>query len=232
MTLDDRQEIVVTVQAIYALMGRVIGTHVPEAVLQRSVQPDAVQEFVDLEIDWRVTDERMRELLTVAYAELEQNVLQLQDELLQSGEVGERYDSELGRVGLTGSGWQAKWYGFSTAVASLLGRRSTPGIKKVFRWANVILGSLSGVPGVGVVVEPLRELKEAIEADGEGDESPPEQAPLPPDDVGDASPQPPEPPAVDHGASEPEGEREIPPELRAARRILWAKTKEESDDHD
>jgi hypothetical protein len=42
-------------------------------------------------------------------------------------------------------------------------------VKKVFQWGNIILGSLGGVPVVGGVSDPIRELKEAIEARGDDD---------------------------------------------------------------
>jgi hypothetical protein len=44
-------------------------------------------------------------------------------------------------------------------------------LKKTFEWGNIILGSLGGVPGVGVVADPIRELKESIEAQGDDDQA-------------------------------------------------------------
>jgi hypothetical protein len=177
MAFEDRQQIVATVQETYAVMGRAIGTNVPEAVLRDPVRPDIMRQLSDLQIDWRVADEQMRNLLINAYEELAQNVLQLRYELLRPEDVGPRYDYDLGQVGLTRNGWRVKWHGFSTGIDNLLRHRSRPAAKRVFRWANVILGSLSGVPGAGVVVEPLRELKESIEASGEDAEAPPVQNP-------------------------------------------------------
>jgi hypothetical protein len=31
------------------------------------------------------------------------------------------------------------------------------------KWTNIILGSLSAVPGVGILAEPLQELKDSVE---------------------------------------------------------------------
>lgn len=162
-------------------MGRAIGTTVPEEVLRNPVRADIMQQISGLEIDWSIPDERMRELLITAYEDLEQNVLQIQHELLEAEDAGERYETELARVGLTGSGWGVKWHGFRTGIDSLLHRSTRPAVKRVFRWANVVLGSLSGVPGAGIVTEPLRELKESIEAAGEDGDAPREQEPPTPD---------------------------------------------------
>jgi hypothetical protein len=43
-------------------------------------------------------------------------------------------------------------------------------VKKAFEWGNIILGSLGAVPVVGLVADPIRELKESIEAQGDDDQ--------------------------------------------------------------
>lgn len=86
------------------------------------------------------------------------------------GELGDEFDPAFEAVGLTGSGRNLKVTGFRQSLARVIG--GLPGfrrVKKVFNWGNIILGSLGAVPGVGLVADPIRELKESIEAQGEDD---------------------------------------------------------------
>ena len=46
-------------------------------------------------------------------------------------------------------------------------------LKKAFEWGNIILGSLRMVPGLGILVDPIKELKESIEAQGDDDQAAP-----------------------------------------------------------
>jgi hypothetical protein len=121
-------------------------------------------------LDPYVTDEEMLELLRAAYFDLVENVLRIHDEMLSEG--GERYDTDLQYTGLTGSGRTVKVHAFRRALGRL---GSLPGfrhLKKAFQWGNIVLGSLGGVPVVGVLAEPIKELKESIEAQGHDDQMP------------------------------------------------------------
>lgn len=118
-----------------------------------------------------MTDKEMLQLLRIAYFDLVSAVLRIHDELL--GEDGERYDGDLENVALAGPGRAVKVGGFRRSLGRVL--QNVPGlrwIKKAFEWGNIILGSLGGVPVVGVVADPIRELKESIEAQGDDDQSP------------------------------------------------------------
>jgi hypothetical protein len=168
MALHDREAIVATVEETYALMGRAISTDIPPAVIERAVRPEIMQQIALANVDPYVTEEEMLQLLRVAYFDLVENVLRIHDELLD--DQGERYDFYLDNAGLTGSGRTVKVHGFRRALDRL---RNVPGlrwVRKAFQWGNVILGSLGGVPGVGVIADPVRELKESIEAQGDDDQ--------------------------------------------------------------
>jgi hypothetical protein len=164
MALEDREEIVATIQETYVLMGRAIQAEIPSAVVERALRKDAVRELLEAPIEY-ITDEELLGLFQRVYYELIENLLEIQDMLL--GEGGEELDHHLQRVGLTGPGRELKVGGFRRAlngIRAFLGRR---GVKKAFEWGNIILGSLAPVPGVGMAVEPIKELKESIEAQGE-----------------------------------------------------------------
>jgi hypothetical protein len=168
MPLDDREAIVAAVEETYALMGAALATDIPSQVIESAVRPEILQRIAEAGADPYVTDEEMLGLLREAYFELVQNVLRVHDELL--GPDGGDYEEYLAQRGLTGSGRTVKVNGFRRALAGWLQR--VPGvhrIKKAFEWGNIILGSLGGVPIVGVVSDPIRELKEAIEAQGDDD---------------------------------------------------------------
>jgi hypothetical protein len=163
MALQDREAIVATVEETYALMGRAVATDIPSEVIERSVRPEIMEQIRLARVDPYVTDEEMLGLLREAYFGLVENVLRVHEELLS--EQGERYDPYLENAGLTGNGRAVKVRGFRRAIEWL---RDAPGIrwvKKAFEWGNIILGSLGGVPVVGVVSDPVRELKEAIDDD-------------------------------------------------------------------
>lgn len=172
MGLEDREAIVATVEETYALIGRALSTDIPGDVLARAVRPEVIQQISAATIDPYVTDGEMLELLRIAYFELVEAVLRVHDELL--GPAGERYDHDLETVALTGPGRVVKVGGFRRAVGKVL--QNVPGlraVKKAFEWGNIILGSLGGVPVVGVIADPIRELKESVEAQGDDDQSPP-----------------------------------------------------------
>lgn len=166
MALEDREEIVATIQETYVLMGRAIQAEIPGEVLERALRQDAVRELLDVPIEY-VTDEELLGLFRETYYELVGNLFVIQDAMLD--ERGEKYDYDLERVGLTGSGRALKVNGFRRAfdrVRAFAGRRW---VKKAFEWGNIILGSLGPVPVVGIAVEPIKELKESIEAQGDED---------------------------------------------------------------
>ena len=149
-------------------MGRAIGVDLPFDPA-RAVRPELMQQIAMARVDPYVTDAEMRELLAAAYFDLVENVLWIHDELL--GADGERYDRDLESVALTGNGRAVKVAGFRRSLGGFL--EHVPGvrrIKKAFEWGNIILGSLGGVPVVGLVADPIRELKESIEAQGEDDQ--------------------------------------------------------------
>lgn len=171
MGLEDREAIVATVEETYALMGRALSTDIPSDVAATAVRPDVMQQISAAAVDQYVTDKEMLQLLRIAYFDLVSAVLRIHDELL--GEDGERYDGDLENVALAGPGRAVKVGGFRRSLGRVL--QNVPGlrwIKKAFEWGNIILGSLGGVPVVGVVADPIRELKESIEAQGDDDQSP------------------------------------------------------------
>jgi hypothetical protein len=172
MSLEDRQAIVETVEETYALMGRALSTSVPSDVAARAVRPDVIERIAAASVEPYVTDQEMLELLRIAYFDLVSAVIRVHDELL--GEEGERYDDDLANVALTGPGRAVKVGGFRRALRRVL--QNVPGlrwVKKAFEWGNIILGSLGSVPVVGVVADPIRELKESIEAQGDDDQTQP-----------------------------------------------------------
>jgi hypothetical protein len=171
MALEDRIEVVSVVEETYALTGRVLSTDVPGAI-DPGIRPEIMQQIRSAQIDPLVTDAEMLSLLRNAYFDLVETVVRLRDELL--GPSGESYDSALEQVHLTGSGRAMKVRGWRRALNFVLG--GAPGdrakwIKKALEWANIILGSLGGVPVVGTIADPIRELKESVEAQADDDQS-------------------------------------------------------------
>jgi hypothetical protein len=162
MSYEERLDIVATVEETYALMGRCLGANIPESLIANAIRPDVLRRLQDAAMDQYVSDPEMLSLLLEAYSELVDSVFGLAQTLL--GQAGEQYDADLGRVGLTGAGLRVKVSGFRRGLSRLPGFRW---IKKTFEWGNIILGSLGAIPGVGIITEPIHELKEAIEAQGD-----------------------------------------------------------------
>ncbi len=165
MSFEERQQIVATVEETYALMGVSLGAGVNSDLINNGVRPDVLAQLANAAVDPYVTDSEMRELLIIAYNDLLESVLRLSPVLL--GDSGETFDGPLRQVGLAGSGLRVKVSGFRRALGRLPGIRW---VKKAFQWGNIILGSLGAVPGVGIITEPIQELKESIEAQGEEDQ--------------------------------------------------------------
>lgn len=164
MAFQDREEIVATIQETYVLMGRAIQAEIPEAIVERAVRRDVVLDLLEVQIEY-LTDEEILGMFQEVYFELVENVLEVQRLLLE--ESGEEFDDSLRRVGLTGAGRTLKVNRFRRAVDGVRNFMSRQWVKKAFRWGNIILGSLGPVPVVGIAVEPIKELKESIEAQGE-----------------------------------------------------------------
>jgi hypothetical protein len=170
MTLEDRKAIVATVEETYALMGRALSTEVPSRLMPNAIRPDVMSQIFVASVDPYVTDEEMLPLLRLAYFDLVESVLRIREELV--GPNGNSYETKLQDVGLTASGRELKVGGFRRALGRVL--QGVPGfrwVKKAFEWGNIILGSLGNVPVVGTFVDPIRELKESIEAQGEDDQA-------------------------------------------------------------
>lgn len=169
MAREDREELVATVQETYALMGRTLQTQVPNAVLERALRPEVMEQLATAAVDPFVTDEEMLGLLREAYFQLVEAVLRIQDELL--GEHGESYDPELRDRGLTGPGRNVKVRGFRRAIGRIVqGARGNRVVRIAFKWANIILGSLSSIPPVGIAADALQELKDSVETQGAEDQ--------------------------------------------------------------
>jgi hypothetical protein len=149
-------------------MGRALGTGVPAQIRESALRPDVLQAIEEAQVAPYVRDEEMLGLLREAYFDLVDAVLRLQEVLL--GELGEELDPSIEAVGLSGSGRQLKVTGFRRAVARVVeGLQGVRWLRKAFDWGNIILGSLGAVPVAGLVAEPIRELKEAIETQGDDD---------------------------------------------------------------
>jgi hypothetical protein len=172
VALEDRVEIVSVVEETYGLVGRVLSTDVPGA-LYPGIRPDVMEQIRSAEVDPLVTDAEMLSLLRTAYFDLVETVILLRDQLL--GVTGQSYDTSLQQVQLAGSGRSVKVRGWRRALDRVLG--GAPGerprwIKKALEWANIILGSLGGVPGIGPLADPIKELKESVEAQADDDQNP------------------------------------------------------------
>ena len=171
MALEDRAEIASVVEDAYALTGRVLSTDVP-GILDPGVRPEIMQRIRNAEIDPLVTDEEMLSLLRAAYFDLVETVVQLRDQLL--GPSGESYDPALQQVHLADRGRAVKVRGWRRALDHVLGGAPSDRpkwIKKALEWANIILGSLGAVPVVGILADPIKELKESVEAQADDDQS-------------------------------------------------------------
>ncbi|SRR6266496_3929590 len=170
MSFEDREAIAATVEETYALVGRALSTDIPSDLLATAVRPEVMREIMEARVDPYVTDEEMLQLLRTAYFDLVGTVMRLHEELL--GEDSERHDTQLANVALTGSGRAVKVRGFRRSLGEAVS--NVPGfrwMKKAFEWGNIILGSLGGVPVVGALADPIKELKESVEAQGEDDQT-------------------------------------------------------------
>ena len=166
MSIEERQALVATVQETYALMGRSLGADIPDALFSNAIRADLLNLLQRARIDPYVTEPEMLPLLLETYYELVESVLRLSQTLL--GDSGEGFDAQLAEVGLSGNGLQLKVRGFRRSfVRALSGVPGFRWIKKTFEWGNIILGSLGAVPGIGLITEPIHELKIAIEAQGD-----------------------------------------------------------------
>jgi hypothetical protein len=167
MALEDREEIVATIQETYILMGRAIQADAPDSIRERALRRDVVESLLETPIEY-VTDQELLGLFQETYFGLVDNVIQIQDELL--ADHGPEFDRDLERVGLTSAGRALKVRMFRRAVDRV--RQLAPGrwLRKAFKCGNIILGSLGPVPIVGIAAEPIQELKEAIETQGEEDQ--------------------------------------------------------------
>lgn len=166
MAFQDREEIVATIQETYVLMGRAIRAEIPGAIVEHAIREDVVQDLLEIPIEY-LTDQEMLGMFQEVYFELVENVLEVQRLLLEDS--GEEFDDSLQRVGLTGAGRSLKVSRFRRAVDGVRNFMTRGWVKKAFRCGNIILGSLGPVPVVGIAVEPIKELKESIEAQGEED---------------------------------------------------------------
>jgi hypothetical protein len=171
MAQEDRSEIVSVVEETYALLGRALAANLPDLPGARA---DVLKELGTTEIDPLVTDNEMLNLIRAAYAELGATVSQLNQQLL--GTSGEQYDVPLQQAQLTDRGRRMKVRGFRRALNNVLTavRADRPRwVRRALKWANIILGSLSAVPGVGALADPIKELKESVEAQADEDQGPP-----------------------------------------------------------
>lgn len=77
-------------------------------------------------------------------------------------------DDELAARGLTGAGLNLKYSGFSASLREYVAAPTWFQRRKWFRgvlaWADIVLGSLSSLPPLTFVIDPLKEWKEAVEA--------------------------------------------------------------------
>jgi hypothetical protein len=171
LPFEDREAIVATIQETYVLMGRAIQMRVPEERLEefldRAVRRDVVEELLETPLEY-VTDEEFIEFFQRVYSELVENVFQIQDALL--GEIGPELDGVLEQVGLAGSGRELKVGLFRRAIDRVRQFGSRRWVKSAFKLGNIVLGSLGPVPVVGIAAEPIKELKESIEAKREEDD--------------------------------------------------------------
>jgi hypothetical protein len=171
MSYQEREDLVATVQETYALMGRALNLPLDPGLMAVSIRQDVMSQIAQAIIYPYVTDQAMLLLLQDAYSDLLPTVSQIDTTL--RGDNGAVYDNQLANVGLTGSGHAAKVGGFRRALGRVFS--GVPGfqrVKKAFEWGNIILGSLRMVPVIGTLVEPIKELKESIEAQGDDDQAP------------------------------------------------------------
>ena len=92
MALEDRREIVSVVEETYGLMGRMLSTDIPGALLP-GIRPDVVERIRFAELDLLITDQEMLFLLRTVYLDLLGTVLRLRNQLLAP--IGQDYDVPL-----------------------------------------------------------------------------------------------------------------------------------------
>jgi hypothetical protein len=162
MAIEDRRDVVSIVEETHGLIGNSLATDVPPFLVIRTELLDPLQRLPEQPL---VDDAAMVAMMRASYFELITNVGATQDLLL--GPQGEDLDAQLAAAGLTGQLLALKTAGFRRELAGVLQQTERPSRKRRFRraakWANIVLGSLTSVPVVGTVVEPLKEFKESVE---------------------------------------------------------------------
>lgn len=112
-----------------------------------------------------IADYEMRELLLAALPELGPAHRQFLRTMLER-EASE-LDEELERRGLSGAGLNLKEGGQRQSLSRFARARRWARNKwfgGALKWTDIVLGSLSSIPGLGLVVDPLKEWKESVEA--------------------------------------------------------------------
>lgn len=162
MPLDDRRNVVSVVEETHALIGNSLATAVPPFVVIRRELIDPLQRLLEQPL---IDDAEMVALMRGSYFELINNVRAAQRLLL--GPQGDTLDAQLAAAGLTGQLLAVKIMGFRRELSGVLEQTERPRRKRWFRraakWADIVLGSLSSVPVIGPIVEPLKEFKESVE---------------------------------------------------------------------
>lgn len=171
MTFEDRLDLVSIVEETHALIGTSLSFEFrPFTVVRPEIAELLHRPFPEPLI---VDDDEMRFLMNDAFVELIKNVEQIQELLLR--EEGARFDARLQAAGLGGvqlaikrRGFRRELQGTLTAETRRLRRRF---FGRALKWGNIALGSLTSVPLVGLIAEPLKEFKECVEVqrDGEAD---------------------------------------------------------------
>jgi hypothetical protein len=140
MSLEERKELVEFVEDVHGLLRDVVFEH-PELL-----------------------PGELLNLYGSAVSEVETHVIETRLALLEvpPESLGD-LDDKLENAGLSGDQLALKLKGYWRAVTSF--RQTLPHrrflLRRAFRWANVVLGSLAGVIGAA---EPLKELKGVVEA--------------------------------------------------------------------
>jgi hypothetical protein len=124
----------------------------------------------------RWVDPELRDLYTTAWVDGGRFFLEARSRLLPeqmglppnlSGPVGEELDPALEEAGLTGVHLQLKIRGYELARDRYRANPSRRLLLRLFKWANVVLGSLAGLVGGA---EAIKEMKESLEAGVEEEE--------------------------------------------------------------
>lgn len=113
-----------------------------------------------------IEDPEMRGLLAAALLELTTPHNEFQRQMLDP--ENPELDQQIARRGLTGRGLDLKEGGQRKAIdeyreaTTWLSRRKW--FRSALKWTDIVLGYLASIPGLGVAVDPLKEWKEAVEA--------------------------------------------------------------------